>query len=96
MWGQSAGYIWWLGPSPCLDCTYLTDGKVEQQGQTEEKETAWYIGERQGFLYILLSPPPASYSRKTDTFWGRRARHTWIIGQDTHIRNGLYEGKYMT
>ena len=69
----------------------MDDGTVHGQGQDRGGETAWYMGERQGLLYILLSPPPAPYSRKTGYILGAKGKahmdnrtghtHTeWLIG----------------
>ena len=79
----------------------MDDGKVQGQGQDRGGETAWYMGERQGLLYILLSPPPAPYSRKTGYILGAKGKahidnrtghtHTeWLIGGQVY---GTIRGK---
>ena len=79
----------------------MDDGTVHGQGQDRGGETAWYMGERQGLLYILLSPPPAPYSRKTGYILGAKGKahidnrtghtHTeWLIGGQVY---GTIRGK---
>ena len=52
----------------------MDDGKVERQGQDRGGGNSMVYGGKARALYILLSPLPAPYSRKTGYILGAKGK----------------------